>query len=76
MQKITRCEEPHKFYCETDIIGKGESDMEILETGNHLGRDCRYSQNASRDICWESTGWEQRALMKDVIKTYHKLKIL
>jgi len=33
MQKITRCDEPYKFYYETDIIGKGESDMEILETG-------------------------------------------
>jgi hypothetical protein len=50
MQKITRCEDPHKFYCETDVIGKGELDMEILETGNNLGRDSGYSQNASLEI--------------------------
>jgi len=76
MQKITRCDEPHTFYYETEFIGKGESDMEILETDNNHGRDCGYSQIASRGIWREGTAWEQRALMKDIIKTYHTLKIL
>ena len=70
MQKITRCEERHKFYCETDIVGKGKSDMEIglLETGNDLGRDSGYSQNTRREIWREGTAWKQRALMKDITK--------